>query len=954
MNRIATRIIAISIAVIMVLFFVLSLVPSVFAQPDSEIIYQNTTEETIANGMVKKKIERFTKSGWLNINVIIADLSSEYIHASLLRDKRGVNFMSNVLRLSEQEEDIIAALNGDFFQRLRNSSEMGSSIGPVVEHGRLLSSPAHEKNMSALSITKENEVLVDYWNRELTITAPNGNTANVKHINKYDPLDSIVIYDRNWNTTSFGSNNNILEVVVVDGIITEMRREMPPVEIPENGYIICHLPEYNPFLIENFEVGDEVKLEIKTMPDINNLELALGAGAVLVKDGKKVLFTHDIKGRHPRSAIGTDTTKNLLFMVTADGRQADSIGMTQDELADLLIGLGVYDAVNLDGGGSTTMISRPLGESKNRVINKLSDGWLRNVTNAIGIKYTAPRTNLSELIVQSTNENVFVNSSLKFSVKGYDSNYNHVEVDISKVKWSVSGVAGKFIGNIFYPSEVGHGTIKATYENATGYYKIDVLSLPAEIIIEPATITLKKGDRVKLSLRGKNKYGYSAPLQLSDVNIEIPENIAKIEGDHVQAISGGTGILTVSVGRVNSHTLISVDADSVVDNFEKQNGSYLPYPSYVVGRYEISNEKVKDGSFSGKLSFDFTSLENEAKSACFVYSGEGIEINRNAEKIGLWVHAQKYMNHWLKAGIRDKNNNLHRINFANKINWDGWKYVEADIPKDIEGVLRLTRIYVVQTDPSIKNIGSVYFDSLTFVSGENHNPESVEVPDNNKLPDELNRSVELLKGEDNFRFAVFGNTIKRNTMLNNIIMQRLVNALNQHSSLSAFTVNAFEPEDIFGLETEQIVTSTIYAKKEFKGSTFINLDSSKDGFRKSNQNQWKWINDNIDNISGKNVFIFLSNPLNETEGFTDKKEAQLFQDMLTEKLAKRGKNVIVFYNGDKNECNIDRGVRYISVKGIKEISAKNISALIKGYQYILVTVNNGNVTYEIKPLFEAE
>jgi hypothetical protein len=70
------------------------------------------------------------------------------------------------------------------------------------------------------------------------------------------------------------------------------------------------------------------------------------------------LLMHDwINRRSPRTAFGVRADGTVL-LVTVDGRQADSVGMTIDELRGLMASLGAVDAVNLDGGGSTAMAIR--------------------------------------------------------------------------------------------------------------------------------------------------------------------------------------------------------------------------------------------------------------------------------------------------------------------------------------------------------------------------------------------------------------------------------------------------------------------------------------------------------------------------------------------------------------------------------------------------------------------
>lgn len=83
--------------------------------------------------------------------------------------------------------------------------------------------------------------------------------------------------------------------------------------------------------------------------------------------------------RHPRTAIAWDPTRRQLWLVVVDGRQGGySLGMTLPELAELLESLGVREALNLDGGGSTVMVVRG-----RRVSRPSDDAGERPVVNAL-------------------------------------------------------------------------------------------------------------------------------------------------------------------------------------------------------------------------------------------------------------------------------------------------------------------------------------------------------------------------------------------------------------------------------------------------------------------------------------------------------------------------------------------------------------------------------------------
>ena len=101
---------------------------------------------------------------------------------------------------------------------------------------------------------------------------------------------------------------------------------------------------------------------------------SVGGSPILIKDGKR-WFTDPgdnfTNGRHPRTLVGWRPGGDKL-MVTVDGRQPEvSVGMTLHEAADLLLGLGATEGINLDGGGSTTFVRA------GNVVNKVSDVQVR-------------------------------------------------------------------------------------------------------------------------------------------------------------------------------------------------------------------------------------------------------------------------------------------------------------------------------------------------------------------------------------------------------------------------------------------------------------------------------------------------------------------------------------------------------------------------------------------------
>jgi len=106
----------------------------------------------------------------------------------------------------------------------------------------------------------------------------------------------------------------------------------------------------------------------------------------IVKDGKPVAPTGNAKVRHPRTAIGLDETGTKLTILTIDGRRpGTALGMTGPEIAQEMLRLGCTNALNLDGGGSTTLVMRDPADGDEKIINHPSDSHERPVADVIGV-----------------------------------------------------------------------------------------------------------------------------------------------------------------------------------------------------------------------------------------------------------------------------------------------------------------------------------------------------------------------------------------------------------------------------------------------------------------------------------------------------------------------------------------------------------------------------------------
>ena len=202
-------------------------------------------------------------------------------------------------------------------------------------------------------------------------------------------LNTVVVYN-SWQGATTGTNNFGLELVVQDGVVVNIFRDIGNNFIPPNGYVIsAHGTAANYFKTVN--VGDKMKFDedyinVEHGEDFNEAIHIIGAGPTLVKGGEIYVtadaeqFPNDIRvGRAPRSAVGITRYGDYIFAVV-DGRQEHSKGCTLKEWARILKNhFGAVEAINLDGGGSTELFF------KGSLINSPSDGHERLVGDALTI-----------------------------------------------------------------------------------------------------------------------------------------------------------------------------------------------------------------------------------------------------------------------------------------------------------------------------------------------------------------------------------------------------------------------------------------------------------------------------------------------------------------------------------------------------------------------------------------
>lgn len=567
------------------LIFLFFFSQTLFALAQDTVLHEESVKFPVTRGVSYEGRTLFTSAGWQKIHILTVDLTSENVDIDALRNKNGLS-QRQVLSKMVSENQAVAGINGDFFVMASPSSP----IGIQVSQGRLVSSPSNRTDMASFALTYGNIPQILKFEFTGKVIAPNGASFGVSGVNKVgNGGGKILIY-----TPEFGKTTPQAEMtyaVVKEGFI-ESIFDGTYAEIPEEGMVLAGISNASSFLKNNFSVGDEVKVELQVTPDIADLKMALGGGAVLVDNGKiPSTFSHNIAGENPRTAVGFTKDGKKLLLVVVDGRQALSRGMTQSELAQLMLSLGAYNALNLDGGGSSTMVVREPGEKSPRVINSVSEGTERAVVNGIGI---FPRLSSSRQVygfkITASSFNVPKNGHRVFGIKAYDENYNPVEVDPSLVRWEVTGDLGTFEGNVFYAGKTGTGTVTASIGDIKASVEIRVLGDPVDIVVEPGRVQLSPGKKQVFQVYAVDASGYKAPIEQQDLKWEVRGDGGYFEdGSFVAPSAAGACAVIAEFSNIKAGALVKVGESGRYDE------SLLPSKPFLA---DEANASFKSGGLT--------------------------------------------------------------------------------------------------------------------------------------------------------------------------------------------------------------------------------------------------------------------------------------------------------------------------------------------------------------------
>lgn len=544
--------------------------------------------------------------------------------------------------------------------------------------------------------------------------------------------------DLNWNGT--GISNGPL---IIDGTIYT--------DIPDTFFGI----------LKNGQaiIGDANKYkQVKS-----DLQQAVRAGfGYLVKDNKAVATSTELA---PRTAVGIKADGSVFFVVVEGRLFPRSVGISLKDLAQIMHSHGAVNAVNMDGGGSTTYLAKREGETSIELRAIPSDGSERPSISSLLVYAESGDGNFHHAAITTEGDIYTPYSEVQFEARGVDSAGGSAQIPAdlvwklvdkkfgsidSKGKFLSNGTQGIVVVNLEDSSgrKVGEGSVEIRQPDGLSF-KSDEFSLGFEettdfgirVTYQQRPVIYKAGDII---WEFDNKLGVV-------VNNLFTSNSDQSVNGIVKATLVNTSISKEFQLIVGKLPIVIFDFENELINAKWEASSVNGAESEISIIHRDSGEPVRFGNQSLRIDFDYTAVP-PTKNPSGAYAGftdrAGLEelgvtfeLPGSPKAVGMWIYGtEEAQGLWLRTGVGvEGNTNWKAFDLTKEvdgINWLGWKYVEVDLTQFYGPYTILPgqfiRLMITASSfgkQPLRPVGNIYVDNITVTYGtnpEDFNPPIVE------------------------------------------------------------------------------------------------------------------------------------------------------------------------------------------------------------------------------------
>jgi hypothetical protein len=350
--------------------------PGVYAKPR----VAKSRSWRMAPGVKFRRWDEIDRRGRIRAHLLSVDPSAPGVTIDAASGRKVVDRAP--LTSLVNRDDGLAGINGGFFDIFDTGAPLG--VGRDRRRGMLHASLGTWDNafwFGRHGTPRIGRAVLEATIHQLPqIDITNVNAPRVK-------IAGVGIYTPAWGTTAGyritdGQTRAVRQVVIRQGRVVSNRPRITAGNAIDGLVLVGRGP--GAASLEQMRVGSiaTVDWRLRGRP-----RMAVGGERILLRDGKRLVENNS--ELHPRTAIGIDRDTGRILLLVVDGRQSFSRGYTLVELAQMMKRLGAEDAMNLDGGGSSTIVGEGRG-GEFKVLNSPSDGSQRSIPEGITVRYAKP------------------------------------------------------------------------------------------------------------------------------------------------------------------------------------------------------------------------------------------------------------------------------------------------------------------------------------------------------------------------------------------------------------------------------------------------------------------------------------------------------------------------------------------------------------------------------------
>lgn len=437
---------------------------------------------------------------WI-VNVLEIDLTNPFITIETVKAQDRLMGQEQTTSMASRKEapshHIVAAVNGDGYL------SGGEPLSMQMIGGELLKDHAPDSD-PVVGFDRLGKPLMQMLTFDGEIRT-SGAVIHFPKVNRSRGSDDLVLYNRYFGAstgTSAGGTEFVLRPItewyangLVRCVVDSIADGLGNLVIPPASIVFSATGAKRTAMLGALSAGDTVSVFLGILPGSVRVKELIGGFSILVSEGVRV--TTRVTTREPRTSAGFSADSTTLYLWTVDGRFPGSAGMTYFEMADFMLSHNMAFGINLDGGGSTTMVV------DGTIMNRPSDGSERPVANGMLVVSSAPTGALANIQLEPLKGSVYTGDSLQFSVYASDEYGNPYTLNPSQLVYAVPARLGTVTPDgIYRPANVADsGYVSVSYGGLSDSSFVRVVPL-SRITLRPQDVVTDTTRTVPFTVSG--------------------------------------------------------------------------------------------------------------------------------------------------------------------------------------------------------------------------------------------------------------------------------------------------------------------------------------------------------------------------------------------------------------------------------------------------------------------